>query len=599
MPEDLARKIAAGEVVERPSSIVKELLENALDAGASDITVELERGGCGSIRIVDNGEGIDPIEVPLAFERYATSKIYRFDDIYRVASYGFRGEALPSIASVSRVEMTTRKRSSLSGTKIIVEGGQVKMISETGCPAGTSVFVSRIFDSVPVRKKFLKSDVTEQGHCVDVITKMALAHSGVRVKVTANKKEILHVPATENASDRISLVLGVDFMNHLLPVTFTKGETTCRGFISRPQRTRSSAKHLYFYVNGRYVRDYLLNHAVMTAYRRLIEAKRYPAVVLHIELPPEDVDVNVHPAKREVRFRHPRRIYDMTVEALLSALSRAMPAEDTSIAPDAHGIMSHKHQGDYTIRAKEALKRYTLPSGRGKLFFSNGEVHHTLPRVEESDLYGVSKKVTEQPEEEGQRIVFGELEYLGQCVGTYLVFASPHGLIVVDQHAAHERVLFEKIKGLSPEGGEKAISQRLLLPEVVSLSPADYALISECMNILEDVGVEAELFGENSIVVKSMPALLSHVHPRDVIFELLDACAGAGKQASLQGRREMIFVHLACRGAVKASHELSLSEVAALCSDLDATAFSSTCPHGRPVHVSFSVRDMEKSFKRK
>ena len=296
LPESLSSKIAAGEVVERPASILKELLENALDAGAVDITVELEKGGCGAIKVIDNGEGMKSVDVPLAFERFATSKIYEFDDIYRVSSYGFRGEALPSIAAISRVEMISRQQSSGSGTRMVIEAGEVKAITDTGCPVGTSILVNHIFDPVPVRKKFLKTEGTEHGYCMDVITRMALAHPEVRIKVMARGREILNIPVANNIAERISLIFGTDFTDHMLPVKGTRENMMLTGFASKPDYSRSGTKQLYYYVNKRFVRDYLLNHAVMTAYRRLIEAKRYPSVVIFVDLPPEDVDVNVHPA---------------------------------------------------------------------------------------------------------------------------------------------------------------------------------------------------------------------------------------------------------------------------------------------------------------
>lgn len=599
LSEDLTRKIAAGEVVERPSSIVKELLENALDAGATNIIVELEKGGCGSIRVIDNGEGIDQNDISLAFERYATSKIYEFDDIYKVASYGFRGEALPSIASVSRVEMITRKRSSLSGTKIVVEAGQVKMISEVGCPPGTSVFVSRIFDSVPVRKKFLKSDATEQGHCVDVVTKMALAHPGVRLSLAANGKNVLNIAATGSESERISLILGMDFMHAMLPVKLVKEDTICHGFISRPEQTRSSAKHIYFYVNKRYVRDYFLNHAVMTAYRRLVEPKRYPSAVLFFDLPEGDVDVNIHPAKMEVRFRNPRNIYDMTVETLVAALTRISPHSEKLPASGSPETGVSKRPAEYRMRVEEALKRYSLSSGHGKLFFSQGGVHSGKGRQEQEDLLKRDKQVTDQQEAAGRNVVFSELEYLGQIEGTYLVFISPEGLTIIDQHAAHERILYERIKNESCHGGDRVPSQRLLLPEIVSLAPGDFTFLMECMDILEDAGIEVEPFGGTSVVVKSIPVMLMHVQPRDMVTDLLDSFSTEERRMRVEERKETIFAFLACKGAVKANQQLLSEEVTVLCHDLDKTSFASTCPHGRPIHVSFGLKDMEKMFKRR
>jgi DNA mismatch repair protein MutL len=596
LPESLSSKIAAGEVVERPASILKELLENALDAGATDITVELEKGGRGSVKVIDNGEGIESAEAPLAFERFATSKIYQFDDIYKVRSYGFRGEALPSIGAISRVEMVTRKASSLSGARVIVEAGELKSIADTGCPVGTSVLVNHIFDPVPVRKKFLKTEATEQGYCMDVITRTALSHSEVRIRVVAHGREILNIPATEDISERISLVLGTDFIDHMLPVKGVKGGMTVHGFASKPDFTRSSAKQLYYFVNKRFIRDYLLNHAVMTAYRRLIEAKKYPAAVLFIDLPPGDVDVNVHPAKMEVRFRNPREIYDIIVETLVHALA--------DITPASSGEKGRTMPEGYGERVQEALKRYTVSSGSGKLFFNKTLTDYPKPRLafgqirENEASRGPAKEIRAEQEIPGRVQNFADLEYIGQFTGTYLLFSSSDGLILIDQHAAHERILFDRLKMEAARPGEKMMSQRLLIPEVASLSPGEFAVIVESMKVLEAMGIEVAPFGENTVIVKSVPAILSHVEPKKLFLEILEELSNAERTLGLEERQEKLFALLACKGAVKANQKLSEAEVMRLCRDLDATRFSSTCPHGRPVYISFSLRDIERMFKR-
>ena len=598
LPESLSSKIAAGEVVERPSSILKELVENAVDAGATDVTIELEKGGCGSIKVIDNGEGIESIDVSRAFERFATSKIYQFDDIYKVRSYGFRGEALPSIAAVSRVEMVTRKQPALSGTRLIIEAGQVKTVTGTGCPVGTSILVSHIFDPVPVRKKFLKKEMTEQGYCMDVMTRIALSRPEIKMRVVAHGREIFNIPAARDIFERVSLVLGTDFMDHMVSVKGVKGSITLAGLASKPGYTRSGTKHLYYYVNKRFVRDYLLNHAVMTAYRRLIEAKRYPAVIMFVDFPPEDVDVNVHPAKMEVRFRNPKEVYDSIVETLTTALA--------NIAPVSSGERGPMMPDGYSERVREALKRYTISSGSGKLFFNKGVRDSMMP--EPITGKGREKDVTQSyrlPEESHgeqeiscERLNFTDLEYIGQIAGTYLAFSSPAGLTLIDQHAAHERILFDKLKKGSSATGEKVISQRLLMPELVSLSPGEYSVLMEYTEILEDAGIETEPFGEKTVIVKSVPAMLSHSEPKKLFFDILEELSKVERALGLEERMEKMFALLACKGAVKANQKLSQSEVAMLCRDLDATTFSSTCPHGRPVFISFTIRDMERMFKR-
>lgn len=598
LPESLSSKIAAGEVVERPASILKELLENAVDAGATDVTIELEKGGCGSIKVVDNGEGIESIDVPRAFERFATSKIYQFDDIYKVRSYGFRGEALPSIAAVSRVEMVTRKQPALSGTRVIIEAGQVKTVTDTGCPVGTSILVSHIFDSVPVRKKFLKKEMTEQGYCMDVMTRIALSRPEIKMRVLAHGREIFNIPAARDIFERVSLVLGTDFMDHMVSVKGVKGSITLTGLASKPEYTRSGAKHLYYYVNKRFVRDYLLNHAVMTAYRRLIEAKRYPAVIMFVDFPPEDVDVNVHPAKMEVRFRNPKEVYDSIVETLATALA--------NIAPVSSGERGPMMPDDYSKRVREALKRYTISSGTGKLFFNKGVRDSVMPepitgKGQEkgvTQLHRLSEESNGEQEISCERLNFTDLEYIGQITGTYLAFSSPAGLTLIDQHAAHERILFDKLKKGSSAPGEKVISQRLLMPELVSLTHGEYGTLMEYAKVFEDAGIEVEHFGEKTVIVKSVPAMLSHSEPKELFFEILEEFSKTERSLGLEERKEKMFALLACKGAVKANQKLSESEVAMLCRDLDATLFSSTCPHGRPVFISFTIRDMERMFKR-
>jgi len=590
LPETLTNRIAAGEVVDRPASILKELLENALDAGAAEIAVDLEKGGCESIRVTDNGEGIAREDVPLAFARYATSKIGAFEDIYRIRSFGFRGEALPSIASISRIEMTTRRASSPVGTRAVVEAGEIKELTDAGCPVGTSLLVSRIFEPVPVRRKFLKGDMTEQGYCLDVITRLALPQQAVKIRVSAGTKSILNIPAVQDPAERIALTLGRDFRRQLIPAAGEIPGVRLSGFVSRPEFTRSSAAQIYLYVNGRFVKDHLPNHAVMTAYRRLIEARRYPAVVLGLEVAPGDVDVNVHPAKMEVRFRNPREIYSLIVETLGGAIG-------AGITPAAGALKGQPSAGQagYASRIEEALKRYRVSSGPQKLFFGSLSGEKTdAPAVSQAPRFPEPAGEAEQREE---RRRFSELRYIGQAAGTYLIFSGQEGITLVDQHAAHERILFEKLRGQA-QGG-KAVGQRLLLPEVVSLPPREHHFLMESLPILEEAGIEAEPFGGDSIVIKAIPALLSHAEARTLILDLLADCAEASRDLPLNERREKIFTSLACRGAVKANRDLTGPEVTRLCRDLDAIPQAFTCPHGRPLAVSISLYELEKMFKRR
>lgn len=611
LPDDLTNKIAAGEVIERPASIVKELLENALDAGATDIAIELRQGGCESVRVTDNGAGIYPEDAVLAFSRFATSKIYHFDDIYKVHSFGFRGEALPSIASIAHVEMVTKQQGALAGVRVAAEAGNIKEISEAGCPVGTSILVTNIFGPVPVRRKFLKSEQTEQGHCLDVVSRLALSHPALSLKVTANGRLILNIPATDAADQRLALVLGTDFLDQMIFLSGKREGLTLQGFASQPSLTRSNSKHIYPFVNKRFIRDHLINHAVMTAYRNVIPAKRYPAAVLLLELPPHEVDVNVHPAKMEVRFRNPRAVYETIVECLAGALS-GVPAQMAGPAGESLPRAPHTVPlSQYHSRVEEALKRYSIssaaPPANAAAAWQARESrpaknYHTA-QAEEAAVPVMGRFISpiealgDDEEREVPVMVLSDYKYIGQVMETYLIFASAERLIMVDQHAAHERLIFENLKNKNPPHSHIA-SQRLLLPEVITLPPRDYALLMDCLPLLQDCGFEVEPFGLNTVVVKSLPSLFATLPPQAMINDLLAEFIER-EGASLDEKREKIYALLACKGAIKANHKLSPLEVAALVKNLDAIPNIASCPHGRPVFLTYTLWDIEKMFKRR
>ncbi|MBN2516327.1 MAG: DNA mismatch repair endonuclease MutL [Deltaproteobacteria bacterium] len=589
MDEELSGKIAAGEVVERPASIVKELIENSLDAGATDILIELENGGKHSIRVNDNGEGMEREDAILAFERYATSKIRTFDDMYTIHSFGFRGEALPSIASIAKCEILTRTRESPSGTRILLERGVITEVIEAGCPVGTSLHVRDIFYSTPARKKFLKKDSTEQAHCIDAIVRLAFAHPHVRMRLVTPKREVLDVPGTDNLNERISIILGEDLTKNFIPVEKHDGNIRIEGFVSKPVFTRSNTKGIFYYVNGRFIRDSLLNNAIMTPYRRVIEARRYPSAVIFITVPPEDVDVNVHPTKMEVRFSNPWSIHSAVVKALTSSLA------DVALSSD----MSHFYPSgtvktllpEYRQRVRESLKRYTVMSGSKTSFSGHQHGVHRGDGTEQIQDYFM------QDTSSGQAVTFSSLRYLDQIAGTYLLFSAPDGAILVDQHAAHERVLFEQMKSTCREkGGEK---QTLLIPEVISLTPADYIVVKDHCAFLNDIGFEIEGYSGNTVIVRSVPTILSDVDLKLLIPAIIEEVEKTGRSTGIQEVRDKILTRVACQCAVKAHHKLTRVEVEGLCRDLDAIPFASTCPHGRPIFIKFDTRDLEKMFRRK
>jgi len=583
LPEAVASKIAAGEVIERPSSIVKELLENAVDAGATDIAIDLRGGGKESIRIADNGSGIGPEDVPVAFERHATSKILTVEDLYGVRSFGFRGEALPSIAAVSRVEMATRRRGDVEGTRIVVENGRILEREAVGCPEGTAITVTRIFDSLPVRRKFLRQDATEQGHCLDMIVRVLLPHRRVRATITAGGRTVLEVPRTESLRDRIVLLLGSDLRHHLVAVETDGPGMRLSGFVSRADFTRSSTRSMFFYVNGRYVRDVLLSQAVMSAYRHLLEARKYPACALFVEMPPEAIDVNVHPAKLEVRFRRPQDVRDLIHRGLAEALAGVRPQAGTQPAFAATG----RQAAPGRTGVAEALRRYSLSAGLA------------APRPSPTTLEDVPDhgpgpgELFAQRAAPQQPLQFSSLDYLGHVDGTYLVFAAPGVLVLLDQHAAHERILFEKLRASKAAGPEV---QSLLIPEILEMSPGDFQRLTASLDLLREAGVEVEPFGVNTAAVKTVPALLGEMDAGGLVRELLDAIAEAGLPRD--EKRDRIFIRMACRGAIKANHPLGEEEVRRLCRDLDAIPFASNCPHGRPVFVELPAPLIERMFRR-
>jgi DNA mismatch repair protein MutL len=588
LSEDIANKIAAGEVVERPASIVKELVENSIDAGADDILVELEKGGYQSIAVKDNGSGIGSEDVALVFERHATSKIHVFADIYNISSFGFRGEAMPSIASVAHVELLTRRKDDPAGTKASVAGGIIKEIAPTGCPVGTQIFITKIFENVPARRKFLKTEATEQSLCIDAVTRLALAHPEIRFKVIVNGRESFAAPVANNMSERIAMVLGADFSAHSIEINAQKDNAVLTGFVSRPEFTRSNSKNIFLFVNKRFVRDNSVTHAVMSAYRQIIEARRYPVVALFLNLPPADVDVNVHPAKMEVRFKDSRNIHDLVSKTI---------AQSLAVAPQDKGNFV------YRLTTRERMPASTLRNNQEKfladasaLFFRQNMVREKSADLFSSSVAGYEKQVDIAQSPAGSDVSFSNARYLGQFANTYLVFAGPDGLLVIDQHAAHERIILERLKKST---AQKVISQPLLLPEVVSLHPGQVNLFAESVDFLQELGLEIEIFGRDAVVVKALPANLPHVQPREVISDIADQLSEQNQIPDLQERKEKILAALACRAAIKANTVLSPAEVAALCRDLEETSYNLTCPHGRPVSVNFSLSEIERIFKRK
>jgi DNA mismatch repair protein MutL len=547
LPTEMVDKIAAGEVIERPASVVKELVENSLDAGSSVVTVELEEGGKKRISVIDDGEGMTKEDALLAIERYATSKVYDEGDLTEIRTLGFRGEALPSIASVSRLRLITRPRDELSGTQILIEGGQVKEVEEIGSPPGTRVEVVDLFYNLPARRKFLKGVRSELARIIEVVTRMALIKGSVGFVLRHNSRTLFNLPPTQDERSRIRGILGKEVTSHVVRVDGTGGGGEIRGWATIPTYCRGSSKGIYIYVNGRYIKDKLISHAIFEAYRRLIPAKMYPVIILSLSLPFSDVDVNVHPTKREVLFRRGTDIHRLVSDVLKRVLGR--PAGTTT-------------QGE-TMSVREPLSSYSVPPD-----ITIGEEVALAPRW----------------------------RMVGQLKGTYLVVEGDEGVMVFDQHAAQERIRYEVLKAALQ--GRKVPQQPFLLPQPVELKREEIELLLEYRTALATVGVELEAFGERTVAVTSIPIFLQGADLQSLLEALSEELAEREEGNMLTNVLDRVCVLLACRGAIKANRRLQEEEAQSLLREWEKAGQPTTCPHGRPLVVRWSWRDIEGWFRR-
>ena len=606
LPEILSNKIAAGEVVERPASVVKELVENALDANSTRIMIDVVKGGRSMIRVSDNGIGMHRDDAILSVERYATSKIYKDTDLFAISTLGFRGEALPSIAAVSKFCLNTRAEDSSSGTEIIVEGGTIKKVSEIGAPPGTMVTAEQLFFNVPARRKFLKTVTTEMGHIVDAMTKIALGWPGVQFRLTHNQKLVKNWPATSDPVDRIVDVLGRDIKNDLLNVAFSTDDVSITGWISSARTVRKTSRGIYIYVNGRAVRDRIIQHALFEGYSGSLVKGQFPMVVLFIRVPFDQVDVNVHPAKQEVRFARQKKVHDAIVRVVADRLGLAnqpewrpkqYPGVDT--AKDKHrisesgvdfSIPGETFQPPASTQRQEFTsvsmdKKYPGKSGIAASFGTRIPVHKDLDSA---------RATVQEPLWEKKR--FGDLRAIGQLRDTYILCEAIEGLVLVDQHAAHERILFEKLKYRFQK--EKKASQRLLIPETIELGYREAKILQKLMPNLIELGLEISPFGGETFVVKAVPLLLKHKAVKPLVIEMVEKTADIDLSLGLEATLDRCIELMACHGAVRANEKLSDREIRELLDQLDACDRPSNCPHGRPTWIRFGFTDIEKMFKR-
>lgn len=653
LAENVANKIAAGEVVERPASVVKELLENALDAGARSIRIETESGGKRMIRVIDDGCGMNHDDALLAFERHATSKLRTAEDLLSIATLGFRGEALPSIASISRLLLETRTPEDEQGARVEFAGGKLVSVKPAGVPPGTSISVADVFYCVPARRKFLKSETTELGHIASLVTHYALAHPECQFVLKTPSQEILNCAPVEKLADRVYQIFGRQALDELMEIPAVEAAVrsaitepaiepdeqaaTLRvtGFTSRPEVQRANRNGIYVFVNRRLVRDRLLLHAIHEAYRNVTPPGVFPIVLLFLDLPYQEVDVNVHPAKIEVRFRHPQFVHDFTRDALRQALSNARPIPGFPAAKAATagigGSPPARSGADFTSSPEGAGRfagnrggtgiggppRAEIPAsfassaavaGDFELsgapdrpvaqrlgFDSSGAMNFPLGAAA-TDASVESEPLATAPGTLPSAEEIADLKPLGQVSASFIVAVNSEGLWIIDQHVAHERVLFEQ--HLQARRAGELGGQRMLLPVMVELNPRQLVTFEQIVEELHANGFEAELMGARTVAIQAAPAGIASGDAEKLLFEILDGIARENQAISIDSLQSKIAASTSCHAAIKVNTPLDKTKMEWLLGELAKTEYPMSCPHGRPVVLRYSTREIERAFKR-
>jgi DNA mismatch repair protein MutL len=596
LPDILSNKIAAGEVVERPGSVVKELVENALDAQSTQILVEIENGGKSLIRISDNGCGMGHDDALLAIERFATSKIYNDHDLFNISTLGFRGEAIPSIASVSRFTLVTRDNLSDSGISIKIDGGKLIKVSETGAPTGTMVSVGQLFFNTPARRKFLKTTNTEMGYIADTVSSMAMAYPSVQFRLTHNGKEVKRLSSVTDPLERISQVIGGSLKKDLYPINFSNDIVSISGAIASPRTNRASSRSIFIYVNGRYIRDRMVQHAIFQGYGQRLMKGQFPVAVLFLKVPTHTLDVNVHPTKHEVRFSEQKKLHDSIQLVIEETLNRW----ENSIKWQVHNDKQYdpvrilESSDIFTQAIDQQPTRHSFPKHPATPDISR----HSENVVALSETFPVSPSREIEPKQQAlwQNRQFSDLKIVGQCHYTYILLEYDQGLILLDQHAAHERILYESLKKISSE--IKKRSQQLLVPETFDMNFAESDILEKLIPLFEDIGFYIEPFGGNTFVVKAIPTLLEGKEIQPLIREIIDKILETGISHDLTSTMDTSYKLMACHGAIKATQKLSELQIKGLLQQLDKCNTPSHCPHGRPTWIRWELKFLEKSFRR-
>ena len=603
LADHVANQIAAGEVVERPASVAKELVENSIDAGATRITIEIEAGGRRLLKVSDDGEGMVRDDAVLAFERHATSKIRETDDLGAIATLGFRGEALASIASVARIELTTCPDGAKAATRVAIDGGRMRDVKDAAHPRGTTIAVRDLFFNIPARRKFLRSEATETYHLANLVTHYALAHPEIAFTFINNGREMVRAAPAKDLRERAYQVFGNEFLENLLEVDGGDPSVArVTGFVSAPRDRRTSRDSQYLFVNRRFVRDRTIGRALSEGYRSILPYGVYPAALLFIETPLEEVDVNVHPAKTEVRFRRQAAVADAVREAVKNALSNegyAPPPPEEPVVEDRPVVFTERiitasasATSSIPITPQPRIDFIPEPSGDEiardiSAMIERKSVPPVLPPLNSAE------KIAKPPEPES---LSNNIRPLGQLDESFIIATDDDGLLLIDQHVAHERILFDKYRGLEAE--RRTESQQLLVPETFDLTPAQAAVFDDLVPELEIYGFELMRLSGRTVAINATPADLPASEARNMLAELLDTVDAEKKGSARETLRDEIAASLACHAAIKVNMPLAPEKMRWLIDRLMQTSSPTTCPHGRPVILRLKTKDILKGFHR-
>lgn len=619
LSKNVSDKIAAGEVVERPASVIKELLENSVDAGATAITVEIKSGGIKYMRVTDNGIGMTSDDVRLSILRHATSKISKEEDLSKIQTLGFRGEALSSIAAVSKLEIYTKSKTSDTGTYMIAENGEIIDIYDAGCPDGTTVLVRELFCTVPARMKFLKKDYTEAGYIEDIVARLALSHPEISVKFINNGKEIIFTPGDNQLTSAVYAVYGKDVKDAMIDANYEENGVCVRGLCAKASAARANRNMENFFINGRYIKSALLAHAVEEAYKNELMVKKFPACVLNIAISPEMVDINIHPTKLEAKFADEKAVYHAVYWAVKNALyKKAYVPKVTDEKPlvkefvrPAPQVVKEAFKSTPEVKRElpkidfskvtPVVHKEPVKTEQEKIHFAESKIPETKPeiKIEIPEIKEEPKvEIKEEPKVEKIPEIVKEVpvfKVCGQVLSTYIIVEKDEKMLMVDQHAAHERLRYEKL--LKQYKERNIVTQVLLMPEIINLTANEFSVFTENEKAINELGYTVEPYGEREIIVREIPMEASDARIEETMFEILEMFSQNRKNVDEDLASKMLY-RIACRGAIKANAALNFAEMERLVTDVLMLDNINTCPHGRPITIELTKDFIEKQFKR-